>query len=534
MADRLHLQPKHRRVLEALLREHLPGVEVWAYGSRVSGKSHDGSDFDLVLRGPGLKEIAIGQLGDFEEAVRESTIPFLIEARDWARLPERFYREIERDHVVLAKKEMNRGVDEWQTKIFADAPVEIIDGDRGKNYPGQQDFFKDEYCLFLNAGNVTSNGFDFSSCMFITSEKDQSLRKGKLRREDIVLTTRGTVGNSAHFDHSISYDHIRINSGMVIFRAEVNTLIAPYLYFFVRSQSFLSQIAALRTGSAQPQLPIRDINRVSIPIPPLTEQRAIAHILGTLDNKIELNRRMNETLEAMARALFKSWFVDFDPVRAKMAGREPYLEPEIWDLFPDSLDKDGKPEGWQTTELGNRVEILDSKRVPLSSRERQKRQGRFPYHGAVGVLDYVDDYLFDGVHVLLGEDGSVIKTDSTPFTQYVWGRFWVNNHAHVLKGKGISNELLFCFLNQVYIAPFVTGAVQPKLNQKNLKSILFSPADSRVTAYLQVALGPLFEQLRAITEQSRTLTTLRDILLPKLISGDIRIREAEKAVEAVA
>ena len=99
MADRLRLKPKHREVLEVLLREHLPGIEVWAYGSRVSGKSHDGSDLDLVLRGPGLSEIPIGQLEDFEEAVRESTIPFLVEARDWARLPERFHLEIERDHV---------------------------------------------------------------------------------------------------------------------------------------------------------------------------------------------------------------------------------------------------------------------------------------------------------------------------------------------------------------------------------------------------------------------------------------------------
>ena len=104
MVDRLRLQPKHRRVLEALLREHLPDVDVWAYGSRVSGKSHDGSDFDLVLRGPGLQEIPIRQLGDFEEAVRESTIPFLVEARDWSRLPKRFHQEIERDHVVFSLK----------------------------------------------------------------------------------------------------------------------------------------------------------------------------------------------------------------------------------------------------------------------------------------------------------------------------------------------------------------------------------------------------------------------------------------------
>lgn len=101
MTDHLRLEPRHRRQLEALLREHLSGVEVWACGSRVSGRSHGGSDLDLVLRGPGLDEIPAGQLADFGEAVRESTIPFLLEARDWARLPERFHREIDRDHVVL-------------------------------------------------------------------------------------------------------------------------------------------------------------------------------------------------------------------------------------------------------------------------------------------------------------------------------------------------------------------------------------------------------------------------------------------------
>ena len=108
MAEQLHLLPKHRRVLEALLREHLPNVEVWAYGSRVHGRSHDGSDLDLVLRGSGLKEIPTDQLGDFEEAVRDSNIPFLVEARDWARLPKRFHCEIERDYVVLLQGEGER------------------------------------------------------------------------------------------------------------------------------------------------------------------------------------------------------------------------------------------------------------------------------------------------------------------------------------------------------------------------------------------------------------------------------------------
>ena len=105
MRDRLHLKARHRRMLEEILREHVPGVEVWAYGSRVSGHSHDGSDLDLVLRGPDLEEIPIGQLVALEEALRLSTIPFLVEARDWARLPESFQREIEKDFVVLTERQ---------------------------------------------------------------------------------------------------------------------------------------------------------------------------------------------------------------------------------------------------------------------------------------------------------------------------------------------------------------------------------------------------------------------------------------------
>ena len=286
--------------------------------------------------------------------------------------------------------------------------------------------------------------------------------------------------------------------------------------------------------AAVPGLNRNHLHEASVLFPDdIQEQCDIAHILGTLDDKIELNRRMNETLEAMARALFKDWFVDFGPVRAKVEGRAPYLAPDIWSLFPDSLDSEDQPSGWKPSNLGDRAEILDSKRIPLSSRERQKRQGPYPYHGAAGVMDHVDDYLFDGVHVLLGEDGSVVKAHGKPFTQYVWGKFWVNNHAHVLQGKGISNEMLLCFLEQIDIAPYVTGAVQPKLNQKNLKLVPFPPAESGIVACFGTVIEPIFEQLRFYTEQSCTLRLTRDLLLPRLVSGDLRLLDAEKVVEAL-
>jgi len=129
MTERLHLDDRHRRTLEALLREHLPDVEVWAYGSRVNGRSHGGSDLDLVLRGPGLEEIPVGQLADFEEAVRESRIPFLVEARDWARLPERFRREIERNYVVL----VGAGIREWPTARVEDVSEKVAMGPFGSS-----------------------------------------------------------------------------------------------------------------------------------------------------------------------------------------------------------------------------------------------------------------------------------------------------------------------------------------------------------------------------------------------------------------
>ena len=235
---------------------------------------------------------------------------------------------------------------------------------------------------------------------------------------------------------------------------------------------------------------------------------------------------MNETLESMARAIFKDWFVDFGPTRAKAEGREPYLAAELWDLFPDAIDNEGKPVGWYVSALGDRIQILDSKRIPLSSRERKKRQGPYPYYGATRIMDHVDNFLFDGVHVLVGEDGSVVKPNGRPFTQYVWGQFWVNNHAHVLRGSGISNETLLCFLQQADVTPYVTGAVQAKLNQRNLKAIPFPAFDSNVAQAFGMMVEPLYEQVRLHSDQSRTLAETRDLLLPKLMSGEIRLSEA--------
>ena len=350
---------------------------------------------------------------------------------------------------------------------------------------------------------------------------------GQIARSDEVLYPEpaiviGRVGAYCGCVHFVPRASWVTDNAIVALPKDGNDI--RYLFYLLGSL----ELQRTAIGSAQPLMTQGGLKVVRAKAPPLAEQKAIAAVLGALDDKIELNRRMNATLEAMARALFQSWFVDFDPVRAKLDGRPPAaLDPATAALFPAHFDHkaDGVvPTGWRATTLGEVIEISDSKRIPLSGREREARQGEFPYHGAASVMDYVDDFLFDGIYALMGEDGSVINADGTPVLQYVWGKFWVNNHAHVLRGKnGISTEHLLLHLKGSNIAPFVNGAVQPKLNQGNMNCIPFMLPPPEIGQAFAKTIEPLFAQTRANTDQSRTLATLRDTLLPKLLSGELSI-----------
>ena len=145
-------------------------------------------------------------------------------------------------------------------------------------------------------------------------------------------------------------------------------------------------------------------------------------------------------------------------------------------------------------------------------------------HGAAGIVDYVDDFLFDGVYVQTGEDGSVVYADGHPVVQYIWGQFWVNNHAHVLKGKnGVSEEHLYLLLHQANISAFVTGAVQPKLSQRNLKAVPIVFASRSVCGAFSDIIRPLFKKMRVNADETESLAALRDAILSKLVSGKVRL-----------
>ena len=209
---------------------------------------------------------------------------------------------------------------------------------------------------------------------------------------------------------------------------------------------------------------------------------------------------LNNNLEQQAKTLYKNWFVDFTP-----------------------FSTDGNlPDGWRFGTVSDIIQLHDSKRVPLSSAEREKMVKIYPYYGATSLMDYVDNYLFDGVYLLLGEDGTVVDSFGFPILQYVYGQFWVNNHAHVITGKeGFSVEELYLFFSLTNIKSIVTGAVQQKVSQQNLKQVpAIIPSKDALSAF-DVLIQPFFSQIRNLRDENVRLADLRDTLLPKLMSGEL-------------
>lgn len=193
----------------------------------------------------------------------------------------------------------------WERKVMPEL-CDIIDGDRGKNYPKQEEFTSSGYCLFLNAKNVTKTGFDFSMCSFITKEKDEIMRKGKLQRGDLVLTTRGTIGNIAIYNSDVKYNNVRINSGMVILR--LNHYIDKTMFekqFKLHLSSIKQKIAS---GSAQPQLPISSMKKIKMIIPPLPLQHLFAQRIEQIERQKEEVKKAITDLETLLASRMQYWF----------------------------------------------------------------------------------------------------------------------------------------------------------------------------------------------------------------------------------
>jgi len=354
----------------------------------------------------------------------------------------------------------------------------------------------------------------------------ERLSKYALRTGDIVFSRVGSVDRRAIVH---AEEEGWLFSGRCLrVRPDPAKIDGGYLSWFFGFPGFKEHIRQIAVGATMPSLNTRILSDVPIYFPPnVQEQRAIAHILGALDDKIELNRRMSETLEAMARAIFKSWFVDFDPVRAKAAGRQPAgMAQGVADLFPDGFEESelGEiPQGWRVASLGDLVEFAYGKAL----RERERRPGTVPVFGSNGQVGWHDESIASGPGIIVGRKGNpgIVTWAPTEF-------FCIDTTFYVVPGtKPASFPFLYYALTGQNLGSLSADSAVPGLN-RNLAymSRQLAPPPELLAAF-DSQVYRLFQRLFQGQQESRTLAALRDALLPKLISGELRVPDAERFVE---
>ena len=298
------------------------------------------------------------------------------------------------------------------------------------------------------------------------------------------------------------------------------------MYYLTQWNEVRNYAIGQMTGtSGRQRVPVDSLDHLIVEIPPLDEQRAIAHVLGTLDDKIELNRRMNETLVAMARTLFKSWFVDFDPVRAKMEGRWrrgeslPGLPADLYDLFPDRLvdsELGVIPEGWMVKALGELVEFAYGKALKATDR----KEGPIPVYGSNGQVGWHDMRVVAGPGIVVGRKGN-------PGTvTWVHGDFFpIDTTFYVIpKDANLNLSFLFYALTTQDLRLVSADSAVPGLNRNlaymNKQIIPNKPVLEEFSQYASA----IFYRRNRLEQESRTLAVQRDVLLPKLVSGSVRTK----------
>ena len=363
--------------------------------------------------------------------------------------------------------------------------------------------------------------------------------------EAAMLGPGVTVGRSGASIGVVSYierDYWPLNTCLYVKDFHGNN--PRFAYYFLSTLD----LAHYNSGSAQPSLNRNYIHPIPLAFPSRKRQDPIVELLGALDDMIELNRRMNETLEAMVRAIFKDWFVDFGPTRAKAEGRAPYVAPELWDLFPDALDNEGKPVGWELSEIGKEVEAVGG--ATPSTKEPSYWEGGENHWAtpkdlsklASPVLLDTDRKITDAAANKISSGllpvGTVLLSSRAPIGYLVIAEVptAVNQgFIAMVCEKRLPNVfvLFWCYENLDYIKGISGGSTFAEISKGAFRPVpVVVPSEQVLIAY-ESLVRPLYNRIVANTKESAFLAETRDLLLPKLVSGEIRLAEAEKpSVEA--
>ncbi|TAK20704.1 MAG: hypothetical protein EPO26_16900 [Chloroflexota bacterium] len=545
----------------------MPECEVWAFGSRAKWTAKEYSDLDLAVicdRPLGLSTTAA-----LAEDFSESDLPWRVDVVDWATTIEAFRKVIEPDKVVVQAGRL--GVSAAGDTVTENKPLHLPS--RFAALPARWAWLRlDDACdgVFdcphstpglVAAGPFVVRSQDIITGVFRTeqaarvSEETYKERTSRVvpARGDLLYSREGTYfGIAAEVPEQT---RVCLGQRMVLIRPKSGVVDFRFLGRWLNSPIMASHIHGYRDGTVAERLNLPTIRALPVLVPPLPEQRAIAHILGTLDDKIELNRRMNETLEAMARALFTSWFIDFDPVRAKAEGRDTGLPPHIADLFPDSFEDSelGEiPKGWEVGTLTHYVDVMRG----LSYKGSGLSRAGVPMHNLNSIYEG-GGYKYDGLkhyegeykphHVARSADVIVANTEQghhrllIGYAAIVPSRFdgetLFSHHIYRVRPKtssGLTPDFLCRLLNAKVmhdtVSGYANGTTVNMLPIDALQSPKVVVPHSRVVAVFNDIAEATRKRHEEMVEESRILAALRGTLLPKLISGDLRVEDVKRRV----
>lgn len=349
------------------------------------------------------------------------------------------------------------------------------------------------YVNYLDTGNITENMVSEIQHIEIGKQKLPSRAKRKVKYNSIIYST--VRPNQKHYGIIKELpNNFLVSTGFAVIDIDTEKASPDYVYFVLTQESVTEYLHAIaeQSTSAYPSIKPSDLKNIEIRLPSLEDQKRIASILVTLNRKIDINMRINDNLAEQMAAIF-------------INARDSSM--------------------WLEQKIENIMCFYDHMRKPLSSRQRNGMERNYPYYGATSIVDYVENYIFDGTYILISEDGAnVVDKEGHPLTQYAYGKFWANNHAHIVQGiNGFSEALLFALLKTLNIQSIVTGAAQPKVNQANLRNfVTFLPKPDEAEQ-LAALLEPFFNQMIVNDKVNASLTKLRDTLLPKLMSGELDV-----------
>lgn len=368
---------------------------------------------------------------------------------------------------------------------------------------------------YIAIPQMTGGRIDFDDARQISAEDFATwTRKARPRKHDIVLSRRTNPGVVAPVSDKADF---ALGQNLVLLRADGSHVSPEFLRWLTTSPQWWGQIDKfINVGAIFNSLRCADVPNFVLPIPPLADQRAIAAVLSALDDKIELDRRMNETLEASARALFRDWFVDFGPTRAKAEGHPAYLAPDLWSLFPDRLGDDGVPDGWAIGTVRDHLELKYGKSLPA----RDRVDGPFPVYGSGGISGTHNKKIADAPAVIVGRKGTVGSL------------YWEDSDCYPIDtvffvSPMISMSFSYELLASLPLADMNTDAAVPGLNRENVYRLEVPRPPADVIRHFDAIVGDVRAHMRVNDQESRTLAATRDALLPKLMSGELRVQDAE-------